>query len=372
MSHELLDSVTNSNGGGLSVEVTGKYTSVRHERARLDGKMTAGDGAKLLKKQFKISLKAKELTEAFQILTGREPEWHHAGFYKNGTGKSRMGRTFFFSSDDIELVALGQDKIAAIKLEREREREIAKNTIVTGIYFSWESDYSGAYGKKRNFKVLGTYQGSELGTPTNFTSSTEDQYQCAKLFENNKRYMGWDEPSPSEFSAEVFQAESERRERVEMEKKTKIEKTEKELTELSIVFEKADHNSREAIKSLILNGNYGSKLPRCILEREGIKLDFALLPRTESLLKLGITNQLNIYIADYQDLPEHKKAEEDEKNKVAKLAAKIESLKSQGLPAYFEQWKMDGCTHPAPAEVLALKNASGMNWKMFQNLYGKV
>lgn len=41
MTHQTLNQVANINGGGLSVLVSGKYTSVRHERARIDGKHTA-------------------------------------------------------------------------------------------------------------------------------------------------------------------------------------------------------------------------------------------------------------------------------------------------------------------------------------------
>lgn len=59
------------------------------------------------------------------------------------------------------------------------------------------------------------------------------------------------------------------------------------------------------------------------------------------------------------------KAEEDRKNAAKELAAKVEALKEQGISDPVLAWKQLGCPHPAPAEVVEAKNASGLNWKKF-------
>jgi hypothetical protein len=197
MTQHDLDMIANENGGGLSHSVTGKYTSVRHERAKIDGKLTAGEAAKYLTKELSVKILAKELVEAYKILEGKEPEWHHAGFYKNSKKKSTMGRTFFFTDSDIQLMIEKWDKLAekkaAIMAEETRKRE----TIIWGFYYSWDHDYSGYRGKKRNFKVLGWYEGSEASKPANFTSCTKEFYDAHKGVK--RTYTGWDEPRISDF-----------------------------------------------------------------------------------------------------------------------------------------------------------------------------
>lgn len=59
-----LKSIQNTNGGGLSISVTGRYISVRHELARINGKSTAGETAKHLTKQIGRKIYAKEVVEA--------------------------------------------------------------------------------------------------------------------------------------------------------------------------------------------------------------------------------------------------------------------------------------------------------------------
>lgn len=71
----------------------GVYNSNRHKEAKLNGKLTAGEVAKILNKQFKpeVKINAKELKPY-------ATEWHHSGFYKGYNG-SRMGRTYFFDPE---------------------------------------------------------------------------------------------------------------------------------------------------------------------------------------------------------------------------------------------------------------------------------
>ena len=114
-----LKQIQNANGGGLSVAVTGKHTSVRHELAKLNGRLTAGEAAKVLSKSLKIKVLAKEVTAAYEVLTGREPEWHHAGFYKGRNGRSTMGRTFFFTDEHVEMLADRWHEVDQIKADKE-------------------------------------------------------------------------------------------------------------------------------------------------------------------------------------------------------------------------------------------------------------
>lgn len=198
MTHALLNQVANFNGGGLSVAVTGKYTSVRHERAKIDGKLTAGEAAKFISKELKQKISAKELVAAYKLLNGCEPEWHHAGFYKLPGKKSTMGRTFFFNDDNIQdMIDRWSEldfKTAAIKAEEKLKSEI----MIWGFYYNWDYDYSGAYGKKRNHKVLHTFFGSELNKPKNFVALSEEQFNVA-VSKEGKKYYGWDEPTIFEF-----------------------------------------------------------------------------------------------------------------------------------------------------------------------------
>lgn len=180
----------------LSFETTGRYTSERFEAAAMSGKLTSGEAAQKLRKKG-IKITAKELVEAYTLLYGREPEWHHAGFYKGGNG-STMGRTFFFTDEQVEEIKSRFSEIEILKSKKEVEIMIKKETIVEGFYFVWDYDYSGKYGKKRNFKVLKSYSGSELSKPNNFTPCNDLEFESVKKSEG-KKYFGWDEPSLSEF-----------------------------------------------------------------------------------------------------------------------------------------------------------------------------
>lgn len=192
-----LESIQNENGGGLSVSITGKYTSVRHAIAKENGKLTAGDAAKMLSKLIKTKVSAKEIVKAYTLIIGREPEWHHAGFYKGAHG-SKMGRTFFFEDFLVETLASRWSEAAVKQAEFDVAVKVKTETIIKGFYYEWDHDYNGKYGKKRNFKVLKSYNGSELSQPRNFTSCNDVQFSNV-LKSENKKYFGWDEPTISEF-----------------------------------------------------------------------------------------------------------------------------------------------------------------------------
>jgi hypothetical protein len=105
----------------LSVEYTGKYTSERHQAAIESGKLTAGQVAKLINKQFKTDIKATELK---QFAT----EWHHSGFYKGASG-STMGRTYFFTIEGPADIERLYNKAIAARQEAARLAEEPDETV---------------------------------------------------------------------------------------------------------------------------------------------------------------------------------------------------------------------------------------------------
>ena len=57
------------------------------------------------------------------VIYGREPEWHHSGFYKAaGMRKKTMGRTFFFEVDELDVLA-GQWGLLETKREHRKAVE---------------------------------------------------------------------------------------------------------------------------------------------------------------------------------------------------------------------------------------------------------
>lgn len=175
----------------LSLNYTGKYTSENHQNAIDSGKLTAGETAKIVGKAVGLKLTVKSLNYLFCEMFGRTPEWHHSGFY----GKN-MGRTYFYKQDEIQLMITNFDlyrgKVETFAKSKEllKAKELEQ---VQGFYFHWESDYQGQYGRKRNYKVLGWYQGIARNKPNNFTACDIDYY--ATNCHIRKNYYGWNEPT---------------------------------------------------------------------------------------------------------------------------------------------------------------------------------
>jgi hypothetical protein len=182
----------------LSIEQTGKHTSQRHQQAIEEGKLTAGQAAKKLSKATGQKVLAKQLIQLYELHFGYNPEWHHSGFYKGGSGKSTMGKTWFFSECEIENLA----KIDVKTLLTPATPPEMQSPIVKGFYYKWESDYGGKYGKKRNVKILHTYEGPIAEAPKHFVELNEAQFQkaveiCKSRFLST--YVGWEEPKSSDF-----------------------------------------------------------------------------------------------------------------------------------------------------------------------------
>lgn len=76
-----------------------KYVSERHHYAS-QTKLTAGQAAKIISKEINLKVSARDLVNKYVEIHGCEPEWHHSGHFK-ANGRSRMGRTFFFTDNEI-------------------------------------------------------------------------------------------------------------------------------------------------------------------------------------------------------------------------------------------------------------------------------
>jgi hypothetical protein len=180
-----------ANEVGLSTKVV----SERHYYAS-QTKKSAGEVVKILKKKH-CNISAKDLVNCFTKLNGREPEWHHSGFYKGKHG-STMGRTFFFSDEQISEIEekFVEYKMLNNKIKIEHQQKIETKT--KGFYYTWDYDYSGRYGKKRNHKVLNVYEGNELNKPKKFVELSDQEFEIAKQ-KIGEKYYGWDEPQINEF-----------------------------------------------------------------------------------------------------------------------------------------------------------------------------
>lgn len=187
MTHQDLFDIQNENGGGLSNAVTGKYTSVRHELARLDGKLTAGEAAKKISKALKIKVTAKEV-QAFCT------EWHHSGFYKASGGKKKiMGRTWFIEAEEVnELIVTWNEKSDAMKKERE-EKEKKGREIVRGWYVRFNREAVNRFGELGYRTYLGVYEGERKGIPNHFTELSEAGYNNA-LKQEGRRLEAYEKP----------------------------------------------------------------------------------------------------------------------------------------------------------------------------------
>jgi len=170
----LIQNNMNLNGGGLAVNITGRYESNRKALADMnEEKRTAGQVAQSLRKKGH-SIKANDIKEFCE-------EWHHAGFVP----KKGMGRTFYTKKSD--------EKILKEFNEEQKRLKIASQTKISGFYYTWEREYTGSYGKKRNYKVCHFFEGTELQVPRNFTECTREEFEASSLYEGQKFYE-WDEP----------------------------------------------------------------------------------------------------------------------------------------------------------------------------------
>lgn len=118
---EQIENNMNANGGGLAVNITGRYESNRHAIAKME-QYTFGEVVAFLKKKknggFEIS--SKELLSAYFEAVG-EPEWHHAGFLPKSYGGG-MKKTYFLE----EIPTILEVKKILKKASKKRVKIIVK------------------------------------------------------------------------------------------------------------------------------------------------------------------------------------------------------------------------------------------------------
>ena len=189
-----------------------KCVSERHIYAS-SRKLTAGEAAKKLTKLVGSKVLAADIKELYQMYYHCEAEWHHSGFYKGNSGRT-MGRTFFISDEEVQELAEHYAELAQQRADtaarKEAEEKRQRETKVMGFYWTWDYDYSGNHGKKRNHKVLQAYEGDELHQPDHFTPCNAATLKRIKTVVGRK-YYGWDEPKLEEFSKKVFDEEARRK-----------------------------------------------------------------------------------------------------------------------------------------------------------------
>lgn len=73
---------------------SGKFVSENHYKAKQEGKLTAGEAAKIISKRTGKKYLAKDI---IPLCT----EWHHSGLYKKEK-KFVMGKTWFITKEHVE------------------------------------------------------------------------------------------------------------------------------------------------------------------------------------------------------------------------------------------------------------------------------
>ena len=162
----------------LAYEETGKYVSERHAEAKAEGKLTAGQVARILRNR-DVKITAKELKRY-------ATEWHHSGFYKGSNG-STMGRTYFFPVD-TDFDAL----VKKINEARMEESLIAREPDVERYFFCTEFEirYDGGRSRSRKrYQPIASFVAVQMKPSQlwpDFKNNCEmikDDYELLKQFE---------------------------------------------------------------------------------------------------------------------------------------------------------------------------------------------
>ena len=161
--------------------LTNKVVSERHYYASLH-KLTAGEAAKDLSKVVGKKVSAKDIKELYTEQFGKEMEWHHSGFYKGKYGNT-MGRTFFISKDELEIIT-------------KNFNSLNPSRIVYAYYWIWEK-VSGKW-----CKILKSFCGKKTELPQNSTICDEFTYKVVVKREGTT-YHGWEEPQDSDFKEDA-------------------------------------------------------------------------------------------------------------------------------------------------------------------------
>lgn len=173
--------------------LTHKVVSERHYLAS-QTQLTAGEAAKFITKTIGKKVTAKELKDMYEDLFGCNMEWHHSGFYRGDSGK-RMGVTYFISPKDTQSIINNFDELYA---SIEKKKSIADEDVHA---FFWKWCNYGSNRHPRWGKKLDVYTGKRSKLPKNSTICAKKTYEAA-LKHRGRIYIGYDEPSISDFTEE--------------------------------------------------------------------------------------------------------------------------------------------------------------------------
>jgi len=144
--------------------------------AEENGKIKAGEVAKILTKKFGIKIYAKEI-ECFAT------EWHHAGVFQGYTGKLMGRKVRFFTHEEIENITL--ESILENRGNQTKKEE-KENQMVKGWFVKFERIRINHYGKLGWKPFVGLYEGLQGNAPKNFTSLTDEEFEDARKYEGSQ------------------------------------------------------------------------------------------------------------------------------------------------------------------------------------------
>lgn len=137
--------------------------------AKENGKITAGEAAKILSKKFKIKILARDIDN----LTD---EFHHAGVFKNHQNRLTGKKVKFFTLESVNSLTLNQI------LDNKNQ----KNSIVKGWYITFKKVSINRYGKLAWKPFVSIYKGQQQSKPQHFHELSDIDFDHAKQFDNKQ------------------------------------------------------------------------------------------------------------------------------------------------------------------------------------------
>ena len=139
------------------------------------GKLKAGEAAIVLTKKFKTKIYAKEL----HVFSS---EWHHAGLFKKGNGKSTGRHVYFLTPTEVDGIRL---ETILENRARAEEAALTAGEPVQGWYVEFVRAPS-QKGKKRWLPLLGLYKGPKGEASKTFAPLSDEAYADAARFQGKQ------------------------------------------------------------------------------------------------------------------------------------------------------------------------------------------
>ena len=141
-----------------------------------NGKLKAGEAAKILSKKFGTKILAKEI-ECFSS------EYHHAGVFRGFNGQLTGKKVKFFRPEQLENITLDvilrNRQFTAVKKEEGQQ-------LIKGWFVTFEQVKINHYGKLAYKPFVALYTGTKEKQPKNFTPLSDEQFEDAKNYEGKQ------------------------------------------------------------------------------------------------------------------------------------------------------------------------------------------